>query len=137
MPQFATASLMFLLVVLPTWAEEHCNMKVLKSEEELQKVDAQDQTIQALNITIKRVRSGCINKTKALNATIQEQKQTLEATVNALEQRLETIETELGHITQDQNDAEGEHTQGIDRGQEWLSLQCERIACFLWVNAIG
>ncbi len=85
------AILMFLAPFV--WAEEYCNIKVLKLEEELQKVDDHVQTIQSLNTTIRQAKSSCKNETQVLNATIQELKGDL-ADQKSMSEALSTITQE-------------------------------------------
>ncbi len=90
--------LVFLLVLLPVWADEQCNMKLINLEDALTKVDDQAQAIEdntdaitelrsiisTLNTTLQQLEAkmnetldtqdkACKNSIAGLNATIQEQ----------------------------------------------------------------
>lgn len=73
MSQLATAPLMFLLFGVPIWTQDECNMKVLKLEEELRKVDDQAQAVEHNRHDIADLKSIL----RSLNTTVQEQQKSM------------------------------------------------------------
>ncbi len=121
MTHMTKAACMLLVIILPAWSADSCNMDIIKMEsfveliQEQAKVNenlnktVQEQgdviaeykaTIESLNNTIKQKEEDCKRSTEALNTTIQEVKAEMATTIQEQGQECKNMKEALNRTVQ-------------------------------------
>ncbi len=114
---------MLLMNILPLWADDTCNMDVIKLEENVELIKEQAKVIAECKATMEALK----NTTEALNRTIQDQASKINKneadvqTLNKTEGEIEHVKLLLGHKSvsfcvvwmQFENELSGDHNMSF------------------------
>ncbi len=108
MSLWTTAACVFLIIVLPVFAGDTCNMDIIKLEENVELIKEQAKiiaeykaTMEALNKTIQDQEQDCKNDIVVLNRTMQQQGEKCKSTTEALNRTIQDQAVEMNQVKAD------------------------------------